>query len=246
MRNSRPSGGLDAPSGVGALDPKAVRAAISRAAECGPTSHAEAPRSEDIAGGHAPALESCAVAGKAPARKKTTAHKIAAPTVVRRPVMKLLLPERNNAAPNRRFFCIATPGEASCSDGTNSPHYTQEASAMITPEIASGYLTGQLLVAMPQMGDPRFERTVIYICAHTAEGAMGLVVNRALENVRLPDLLRQLSIPDLGHTDAIQVHFGGPVESGQGFILHSADYVQDATLMVGGGVGLTATLDILK
>lgn len=117
---------------------------------------------------------------------------------------------------------------------------------MIKPSVASGYLTGQFLVAMPQMGDTRFERTVIYLCAHTAEGAMGLVVNRALEDVRLPDLLRQLNIPDTASAEAIRVHFGGPVETGQGFILHSADYVQDSTLMVGGGVGLTATLDILK
>jgi putative transcriptional regulator len=117
---------------------------------------------------------------------------------------------------------------------------------MIPSQIASGYLSGTLLVAMPQMGDPRFERTVIYLCAHTAEGAMGLVVNRALEDVHLPDLLHQLNIPDTGSGDAIQVHFGGPVETGQGFILHSADYMQDSTLMVAGGVGLTATLDILK
>jgi putative transcriptional regulator len=117
---------------------------------------------------------------------------------------------------------------------------------MIKPSVASGYLTGQFLVAMPQMGDTRFERTVIYLCAHTAEGAMGLVVNRALEDVHLPDLLHQLNIPDTASAEAIQVHFGGPVETGQGFILHSADYVQDSTLMVGGGVGLTATLDILK
>jgi putative transcriptional regulator len=102
------------------------------------------------------------------------------------------------------------------------------------------------LVAMPQMGDPRFERTVIYLCAHTAEGAMGIVINRALEDVHLPDLLRQLNIPATRTSDGIQVHFGGPVETGQGFILHSADYVQDSTLMVGGSVGLTATLDILK
>jgi putative transcriptional regulator len=117
---------------------------------------------------------------------------------------------------------------------------------MIPSHIASGYLSGMLLVAMPQMGDPRFERTVIYLCAHTAEGAMGIVVNRALEDVHLPDLLRQLNIPATRSSDAIQVHFGGPVETGQGFILHSADYVQDSTLMVGGSVGLTATLDILK
>jgi putative transcriptional regulator len=117
---------------------------------------------------------------------------------------------------------------------------------MIPSHIASGYLSGTFLVAMPQMGDPRFERTVIYLCAHTAEGAMGIVINRALEDVHLPDLLRQLNIPSSGNSDAIQVHFGGPVETGQGFILHTADYVQDSTLMVGGSVGLTATLDILK
>ena len=112
--------------------------------------------------------------------------------------------------------------------------------------VASGYLTGQLLIAMPQMGDTRFERTVIYLCAHTAEGAMGLVVNQALEDVHLPDLLRQLNIPAGSSSNAIRVHFGGPVETGQGFILHSADYVQDSTLLVGGSVRLTATLDILK
>lgn len=117
---------------------------------------------------------------------------------------------------------------------------------MTKPIVASGYLTGQFLVAMPQMGDARFERTVIYLCAHTAEGAMGIVVNRALEDVHLPDLLKQLNIPDTGSANAIRVHFGGPVETGQGFILHSADYMQDSTLLVGGGVGLTATLDILK
>jgi putative transcriptional regulator len=117
---------------------------------------------------------------------------------------------------------------------------------MTKPVVASGYLTGQFLVAMPQMGDARFERTVIYLCAHTAEGAMGIVVNRALEDVHLPDLLQQLSIPDSGSADAIRVHFGGPVETGQGFILHSADYMQDSTLLVDGGVGLTATLDILR
>jgi putative transcriptional regulator len=117
---------------------------------------------------------------------------------------------------------------------------------MIPSQIANGYLSGTLLVAMPQMGDPRFERSVIYLCAHTAEGAMGLVINRALEDVHLPDLLRQLGIPETDSADAIRVHFGGPVETGQGFILHSADYTQDSTLMVGGGVGLTATLDILK
>jgi putative transcriptional regulator len=117
---------------------------------------------------------------------------------------------------------------------------------MNKPVVASGYLTGQFLVAMPQMGDSRFERSVIYLCAHTAEGAMGIVVNRVLDDILFPDLLKQLNIPTVGSSEAIQVHFGGPVETGQGFILHSADYMQDSTLLVGGGVGLTATLDILK
>lgn len=110
----------------------------------------------------------------------------------------------------------------------------------------SGYLTGQLLIAMPQMQDPRFMRTVIYMCAHTAEGAMGLVVNKLVDNASFPDLLEQLNI-DTGPVDReIHVHFGGPVETGRGFVLHSSDYVQEATLVIDQHMGLTATIDILK
>lgn len=111
---------------------------------------------------------------------------------------------------------------------------------------SSGYLTGQMLIAMPQMQDPRFARTVVYICAHTAEGAMGLVINRLLDALSFPDLLQQLDITPTTACDPIRVHFGGPVESGRGFVLHSGDYRQDATLMVDGTVGLTATVDVLK
>ncbi len=110
----------------------------------------------------------------------------------------------------------------------------------------SGYLTGQLLIAMPQMNDPRFERTVIYICAHTADGAMGLVVNREIEALTFPDLLNQLSIDAEVVDDKIQVLFGGPVETGRGFVLHSSDYVQNTTMLVDKRVGLTATMEVLK
>lgn len=108
------------------------------------------------------------------------------------------------------------------------------------------YLAGQLLIAMPGMRDPRFQKTVIYMCAHNADGAMGLVINRALESLSFPDLLEQLGIDSSGVGKQINVHFGGPVESGRGFVLHSPDYVQDATMVVDHDVALTATVDILK
>ncbi|MDX1484969.1 MAG: YqgE/AlgH family protein [Alphaproteobacteria bacterium] len=115
-----------------------------------------------------------------------------------------------------------------------------------TSSDGGGYLTGQLLIAMPQMADPRFAQTVIYMCAHTADGAMGLVINREIESITFPGLLRQLEI-DIPHADEqIRVMFGGPVETGRGFVLHSRDYVQDSTLMIGADVGLTATMDILR
>jgi putative transcriptional regulator len=108
------------------------------------------------------------------------------------------------------------------------------------------YMSGHLLVAMPTMEDPRFARTVIYICAHSAEGAMGLVVNQALDSLSFPDLLEQLDIQTASLDSGTPIHFGGPVESGRGFVLHSADYVQDATLVVDDDIALTATVDILK
>jgi len=108
------------------------------------------------------------------------------------------------------------------------------------------YLTGQLLVAMPQMRDPRFARSVIYICAHSADGAMGLVVNRRVGSITFDDLLQQLNIGPNKRNDEIRIHFGGPVEQGRGFVLHSSDYLQSGSLRVDDQVALTATLDILK
>ena len=109
-----------------------------------------------------------------------------------------------------------------------------------------GYLTGQLLVAMPQMLDERFVKTVIYICAHTEDGAMGLVVNKILEDIDFPDLLDQLDLSPSSGGDNIRVHFGGPVESGRGFVLHSSDYHQEATMVIDEQIALTATTDILR
>ena len=110
----------------------------------------------------------------------------------------------------------------------------------------AGYLTGQLLIAMPQMRDPRFTRSVIFMCAHNADGAMGLVVNRRVGSITFDDLLQQLGIGPNRRNDEIRVHFGGPVEQGRGFVLHSTDYTQVGTMRVDDTVALTATLDILK
>jgi putative transcriptional regulator len=117
-----------------------------------------------------------------------------------------------------------------------------------------GYLDGQMLIAMPSMRDARFSRTLIYMCAHSFEGAMGIVINQPASNVTFSDLLVQLEV--IPATDLIQlpqragivkVLKGGPVETGRGFVLHSADFfIENSTLPIDEGVCLTATLDILK
>ncbi|MBL27333.1 MAG: YqgE/AlgH family protein [Rhodospirillaceae bacterium] len=110
----------------------------------------------------------------------------------------------------------------------------------------SSYLQGQLLIAMPQMSDPRFARTVIYMCAHSADGAMGLVINKPIGSLTFAELMDQMGI-ELGEIDdQIRVHFGGPVESSRGFVLHTTDYVQESTLVVNEEFALTATVDVLK
>jgi putative transcriptional regulator len=107
-------------------------------------------------------------------------------------------------------------------------------------------LSGQLLVAMPQMSDPRFARTVVYLCAHSSDGAMGLVVNRLIDSLTFSSLLSQLGVEAEGEPADMPVHFGGPVESSRGFVLHSADYLQDSTLVIDDEIALTATVDVLK
>jgi len=112
----------------------------------------------------------------------------------------------------------------------------------VTPD----YLTGQLLVAMPNMRDVRFERSVIYVCVHNADGAMGLVINQIADELNFPDLLEQLGIDPAGVDAGMPIHVGGPVESGRGFVLHTSDYAQGSTIQVNESVSLTATVDILK
>lgn len=108
------------------------------------------------------------------------------------------------------------------------------------------YLTGRFLIAMPGMPDDRFQQTLIYVCAHGPEGAMGLVVNKPMESISFPDLLEQLDITVPPEGQGIEVLFGGPVETGRGFVLHSPDYVHDATMVVDNSVALTATVDVLR
>jgi putative transcriptional regulator len=109
------------------------------------------------------------------------------------------------------------------------------------------FLDGQLLISMPGMGDSRFERAVIFLCAHSAEGAMGLIVNKPAPELRFVDLLGQLKIPCRGVPPETRVHFGGPVEHGRGFVLHSSEYeVEGSTLKVGEAFGMTATVEILR
>jgi putative transcriptional regulator len=107
-------------------------------------------------------------------------------------------------------------------------------------------LTGMLLVAMPTMADDRFARTVIYLCSHTADGAMGLIVNQHAESVRFPSIIEQLGIESSIALDDKPVHIGGPVESSRGFVLHSPDYVRDSTRVIDEHFALTATVDILR
>ena len=121
-------------------------------------------------------------------------------------------------------------------------------------ETEAGYLDGQLLIAMPGMADDRFARAVIYVCAHSAEGAMGIVLNRPAADLSFPDLLVQLDIvPAMERirlpqrVGQMQVLMGGPVETSRGFVLHSPDFhIEQSTLPIDDGVCLTATIDILR
>ncbi len=116
------------------------------------------------------------------------------------------------------------------------------------------YLDGQCLIAMPGMRDERFQRTVVYVCAHSDEGAMGLVINRSAPELQLAELLVQLGIVDQGSeirlpaaSQGVQVLRGGPVETGRGFVLHSSDYfMESSTLPIDDGVCLTHTIDVLR
>ncbi|MFC5504467.1 MULTISPECIES: YqgE/AlgH family protein [Hyphomicrobiales] len=116
------------------------------------------------------------------------------------------------------------------------------------------YLDGQCLIAMPGMADTRFSRSVVYVCAHSEDGAMGIIVNKPAADTRFPDLLVQLDVipsEELirlpSQAEKLQVLRGGPVETKRGFVLHTADFfLESATLPIDDGICLTATLDILR
>lgn len=109
-----------------------------------------------------------------------------------------------------------------------------------------GLLTGQLLIAMPSMATPGFAQAVIFMCAHTPEGAMGIVVNRPLANPSFDELLEQLDVTPVPPARRIALLRGGPVDSARGFVLHTADWTGEGSLVVDNTVALTASLDVLK
>src|SRR5262249_48347385 len=133
-----------------------------------------------------------------------------------------------------------TPGKSAKSQGRKS--------------LKRGFLDGQMLIAMPSMGDERFARSVIYVCAHSTEGAMGIIVNQPAAHISFSDLLVQLNVipaADLirlpARAEGVKVLKGGPVDTQRGFVLHSSDFfIENSTLPIDEGVCLTATLDILK
>lgn len=128
------------------------------------------------------------------------------------------------------------------------------ASPLRTELSGPNFLDGQFLVAMPGMADERFARSVIYVCAHSADGAMGIIVNKAATDISMPDLLVQLDVAP--EADAIRLRervghmpvlMGGPVEGRRGFVLHSDDFhIQQSTLIIDDGICLTATVEILR
>ncbi len=120
--------------------------------------------------------------------------------------------------------------------------------SVIPPERpeGNGFLTGQLLIAMPTMADPRFAQSVIFMCAHTPDGAMGIVVNRPLAQPSFDELLKQLDIDPVPPARRIRLCSGGPVENARGFVLHTADWTGEGSLQVDEALALTASLDILK
>ena len=134
------------------------------------------------------------------------------------------------------------------------PRHSKSAKVKVQQPASRGYLDGQMLIAMPAMSDERFNRSLIYVCAHSNEGAMGIVVNQPAANIDFSQLLVQLEVIPAadqimlpGRAETVKVLKGGPVETGRGFVLHSADFfIENSTLPIDDGVCLTATVDILK
>lgn len=114
-------------------------------------------------------------------------------------------------------------------------------------DAGESFLEGKLLIALPGMPDPRFERSVIFICAHSGEGAMGLIINKPVEGLSFREMMEKLQIGVTTNTPDRPILFGGPVQTGRGFVLHSGEFEsQDSTMPVTDDISLTATLDILR
>ncbi|MBL4619890.1 MAG: YqgE/AlgH family protein [Marinicaulis sp.] len=114
-----------------------------------------------------------------------------------------------------------------------------------SPFDTQDFLAGQLLIAMPNMGDPRFEHSVIFMCTHDEDHAMGAIVNKPLTDITLSTLLAQLEIDTDENAIDAPVFFGGPVQTQRGVVLHSLDYKLESTIEFGGAIGLTASQDVL-
>jgi putative transcriptional regulator len=116
-----------------------------------------------------------------------------------------------------------------------------------TGESGNGFLLGKLLIALPGMPDPRFEKSVIFMCTHNDRGAVGLIVNKPLEGLTFRELVEKLDVHVTANTPDPPVLFGGPVGSGQGFVLHTSEYAaNDATLRVTPDISLTTSVDVLR
>ncbi|WP_037492975.1 YqgE/AlgH family protein [Sneathiella glossodoripedis] len=113
-------------------------------------------------------------------------------------------------------------------------------------DVNNGYLEGQILIAMPTMPDPRFQKAIILLCAHGEDGAMGIVLNKDLDAISFEDLFAQLEIPLTADFTDKKIHFGGPVESERGFLLHSTDIIHETSILIDKEIALTATVDMLK
>jgi putative transcriptional regulator len=123
---------------------------------------------------------------------------------------------------------------------------TPSDSGAAPPFGATSFLAGQILIAMPGLPDPEFAHSVVYLCAHTHEGAMGLIVNRPLAQPSFAELLKQLEVAPVPPARAVALCKGGPVDHSRGFVLHTADWTGDGSLRVADDVALTASLDVLK
>ena len=114
------------------------------------------------------------------------------------------------------------------------------------PRESNYYLTGQIMIAMPQMQDPRFKEAVVFMCGHDDQGAMGIVVNKLIDSVALVDLLEQLNLSQEAFGGDLQVHYGGPVEIGRGFVLHSSDYLGENSVEITTDIALSASTNVLS